>query len=168
MKINPNSQALNTYRQLNANSANASNVIDRSIVKSDTKQLDPQKNTSINSGSGSAVSLTISKEGQALNNAQTAALVKPSTSEQSNVKTVTSAGKPVSTNYSPQKSQISTAQNNLSANKIQQKADQAAIDNPQKAADTLKSVNEMITKQASNARMAQANQSPQSVLQLLR
>ncbi len=165
MKINPNSQALNTYRQLNAN---VNNAIDKSIVKSDTKQLDPQKTISNGSASGKAVSLTISKEGQALSNAQTTPVALNAAPAQSNVKTVTSAGKPVSTNYSPQKPQISTSQNNLSANKIQQKADQAAIDSPQKAADALKSVNEMITKQASNARMAQANQSPQSVLQLLR
>ena len=168
MKINPNSQALNTYRQLNANSTNVSNAIDRSIEKSDTKQLDPKKTTSNDIGAGKAISLTISKEGQALSNAQTTPVPLSASPSQSNVKTVTSAGKQVSTNYSPQKPQISTAQNNLSANKIQQKTDQAAIDSPQKATDALKSVNDMITKQASNARMAQANQSPQSVLQLLR
>lgn len=150
MKINPNYQALNTYRQLSTNTSNTSNTIDRSIVKPDTKQQDPQKTSNSNSVSSSPINVSISKEGQALSKSQTTATATPLAPTATKTNTVTSAGKPVS------------------ENKIQQKADQAALDSPQKAADALKSVNDMITKQASNARMAQANQSPQSVLQLLK
>ncbi|MDH8679486.1 hypothetical protein QE109_15110 [Fusibacter bizertensis] len=168
MKINPNSQALNTYRQLSTNTSNTSNTIDRSIVKPDTKQQDPQKTSNSNSVSSNPINVSISKEGQALSKAQTTATATPLAPTATKTNTVTSAGKPVSANYSPQRPQRSVSQNNLGENKIQQKADQAALDSPQKAADALKSVNDMITKQASNARMAQANQSPQSVLQLLK
>lgn len=150
MKINPNYQALNTYRQLSTNTSNTSNTINRSIVKPDTKQQDPQMTSNSNSVSSSPINVSISKEGQALSKAQTTATATPLAPTATKTNTVTSAGKPVS------------------ENKIQQKADQAALDSPQKAADALKSVNDMITKQASNARMAQANQSPQSVLQLLK
>lgn len=167
MKINPNAQGLSTYRQLSTNTSNTSNAIDRSIVKPDTKQQDPQKISNNNSVSGSPINVSISKEGQALSKAQTTTAT-PLAPTANNTSTVTSAGKPLSANYSPQRSQISTSQSNMSENKIQQKSDQVALDSPQKAADALKSVNDMITKQASSARMAQANQSPQSVLQLLK
>ncbi|GAB6108662.1 hypothetical protein [Fusibacter bizertensis] len=155
MRINQDLAGLKSHKQISTNTSNS------------IKELAPDRDISRPSDTtaGSDIQVSISKEGQTLNNENTRLETKSLEAASRKIKNTDSTNESINAKNSSQSAQRKVLQSSEGANKTQQKSE---IDNSEKAAIALKSINEMILKQSSNAMLAQSNQTPQKVLQLLK